>query len=75
MVESVVMKERFRDITPDNIQFGGMSRADVEEAVNIAFQIIGYVPNDMWKCIDKAWNESEADELCEFIYDVWRFDG
>jgi len=71
---SEVMKSRFHEVVPES-QLLTMSAPDVEKAVKIAFEVVGYTPKDSFKkIVDRAWGESTATELWEFVYDVWRLD-
>lgn len=71
----VIVRNRLREVCPvDKVE--DYSAEEMEIAVRVAFKIIGYQPKDMKKAIRKAY-ETSADGhywLCDFIFDVWRYD-
>ena len=71
--DSIFMRRRFKEITPDD-NLEDLDVIEVEKAVDIAFEIIGYNPVDKDKSFNTAWTSSGAVKLWEFIYDVWEVD-
>lgn len=49
-----------------------MDVVEAEKNVHVAFSIIGYNPKNFHKAFKETWETSDATELCEFVYDVWR---
>ena len=69
-----IVLNRLRDICPSH-KLSDLDILEVEEDCHIAFEIIGYTPADFNKAFQKAWEQSDATDLSDFIYDVWRWDG
>jgi len=64
---------RFKEICPAN-KIVDMTSDEVDKAVKIAFEIIGYNPNNLSSALEVANANSLATWLYEYIYDVWRYD-
>lgn len=73
MVHSEIVLARLREICPLK-KVSEMDIIEVEKATNVAFQIIGYKPKKFQYAFGQAWENSDATDLSDFIYDVWRFD-
>ena len=72
MNEFVVLN-RFREICPvANVT--DLTSDELKKACNIAFKIIGYEPSDFDGSVEKASEQSQFNDLCDFIWDVWRVD-
>lgn len=72
---SEIVRNRLREVCPVE-KMEDLSFEEVDMAVRIAFNIIGYKATDRKVAIQKAY-ESSVDGhywLCDFVYDVWRLD-
>lgn len=65
--------ERLMDITPQQ-KISDMTIAEIEEAVNIAFKIIGYECARIKYLCTKVMENTKAEWLYEFIYEVFEED-
>lgn len=72
MTESEFMLTRFRDICPCKSLIE-IDVLEVESDCKTAFEIIGFHPSDFDVAFNKAWETSDATDLADFIYDVWRY--
>ena len=68
---SEFMLSRFREITPAR-KLSDMDIIEVERDCKVAFEIVGYNPSDFDDSFQSAWESSEAEDLSDFIFDVWR---
>ena len=71
--QSEIVKERLREVCPPT-KLEQMDFDEIERAIHVAFQIIGYRPLDLSNSIRRAYNISSATFLCDFIFNVWECD-
>ena len=62
--------ERFQEIIPKR-KVADLTAEEIMHDCKIAFEIIGYEPNDLKKAFTKAWETSKAVEVYEFVFDVF----
>lgn len=68
--ESLIVESRLREICPRK-NLSEMDIIEVEKATRVAFEIIGFKPQNFNDVFQKTWESSDAEVLSEFIYDVW----
>ena len=64
---------RFKEIIPVK-RLDEMTGTEILKSCKIAFEIIGYSPNNLEESVSKAEESSTALSLFEFIYDVYEVD-
>lgn len=69
--ESEIVKHRLNEICPKK-SLEEMDIIEVKKAVRIAFEIVGYLPENFDDDFSKTWGSSEVETLGEFAYEVWR---
>ena len=72
MNEFVVLN-RFREVCPV-ANVSDLSSDSLKKACHIAFKIIGFEPSDFDGSLERANRYSKSQDLCDFIWDVWRID-
>ena len=70
---NIVVRDRLREICPVQ-KLSEMDVIEVEKACNVAFKIIGYNPKNFEDAFQKTWETSDAEDLCDFVFEVWRND-
>lgn len=69
---SQIIKDRLKEICPS---ISLKNSDDVKQDCHIAFEIIGYDPNDLDKSVEHCLEHSTGDvPLWQFIYRVWEYD-
>lgn len=64
--------ERFQEVVP-TVKLEDMDIIEVEKAVNVAFKIIGYKPQNFDESFSKAWKDpSPICCLNLFLMCIWR---
>lgn len=69
--DSEIVKARLEDVCPQK-SIKEMDVLEVEKAVRIAFEVIGYLPENFDDDFSKTWGSSSVENLWEFAYEVWR---
>lgn len=68
-----IVYERLKEICPDkNVM--DMAISEVEEDCHIAFEIIGYKPENLGKAVEEIYTNYDIEPLYEFIFKVWEED-
>lgn len=72
---SEIVRKRLVDVCPV-YPIKNANLDELETDCHIAFEIIGYHPNNFTKSIDKVLKEGSSDEilLSDFVYRVWKID-
>lgn len=70
---SDIVYNRLKEVCPQK-SLSEMDILEVQKACRVAFEIIGYSPENFDESFMKTWESSERDDLYEFIYDVWEVD-
>ena len=70
---SKVVRDRLKEICPD-YHLSDVDIDEIESDVKVAFEIIGYEPQNFNDSFHRAWESSDATLLWEFVYDIWRLD-
>lgn len=65
-----IVRNRLKDVCPQQ-KFCEMDIDEVEKATRVAFQIIGYNPENFSDAFRKSWESFEGEMLWEFIFSVW----
>ena len=72
--ESEIVLIRFEDICPDKM-VDSMCLKAVEDDVRTAFEIIGYHPKNLGKCVMDALDKmNNTGKLYSVCYNAWRLD-
>lgn len=72
--ESEIVLARFEEVCPSQ-DITDMTAKDINESVNVAFKIIGYVPRNFQKAVDDAMDKMNGKgELFRLCYNAWRLD-
>ena len=70
---SEILKNRLEDICPLQ-RVDELSSTELDNAIDIAFEIIGYNPKFLETSKEYVRDTSNAVQLWEYIYDVWEAD-
>lgn len=73
MSMSDIVRERLREVCPTE-RVSEKDIIEVKRDCRVAFRIIGYIPENFDDAFQKTWESSDADDLCDFVFDVWRND-
>lgn len=69
-VEIIVLR-RLREVCPKK-QMSEMDIIEAKKSVKVAFEIIGFKPENFDEAFQKTWESSEVERLSDFVYAVWR---
>ena len=68
-----IVYDRLKEICPDkNVM--DMPISEVEEDCHIAFEIIGYKPENLGRAVEEIYTNYDIEPLYEFIFKVWEED-
>lgn len=70
--EPLIVLNRLREICPVYI-VKDMDIDEVELDTRVAFEIIGFNPENFSEAFRKSWENSDKQFLSDFVYDVWRY--
>ena len=70
---SEIVRARLEDVCPVQ-RVDELSADELDNAIDIAFEIIGYNPKFLETSKEYVRDTSNAVQLCEHIYDVWEAD-
>lgn len=74
VMESEIVLARFEEIVP-SVNIGGYCLEDLELEVHIAFEIIGYLPKNLQKSVESAFESMDGKgALYRLCYHAWRCD-
>lgn len=73
MSMSDIVRERLREICPIE-KVSEVDIVEVKRDCMIAFEVIGYNPQNFEESFQKTWESSDAEDLCDFIFKVWECD-
>lgn len=71
---SEIVHNRFKEVCPVEC-ISEKDIIEVKDDVNVGFEIIGYLPKNLDKAFQKAWESCDGETLLsDFIFEVWRLD-
>jgi len=70
---SYIVRERLKEICPIE-KVSEVDIVEVKRDCMIAFEVIGYNPKNFDESFQKTWESSDAEDLCDFVYELWKCD-